>query len=92
MTVHFCLYPDSRMWTGATHIAVFFFSECHPSEMITITESIRQTIYPTIGYVYFNDWDWSSGIGRMKIMSKMGCDQDIFERECNRLLETITNK
>lgn len=57
-----------------------------------MTETIRKTIHPTIGHVYFNDWDWSSGIGRMKIMSQMGCDLDMLEQECNRLLETITNQ
>ena len=90
MIIHFYIKSDQKHWHGLRHIAVFYFAECEPSFMFAITNWVR-TMYldNSIGTVFYNDWDWSSEQGTMRIESSMGCDIETLREACTKIVEFV---
>ena len=89
MIAHYNIYNNPINWPGATHIAVFFFADCEPEEMLAVGRYIIDTIDSSIGKVFFTDWDWKSKVGRLKIESSAGCTHEALDEACQDILKNI---
>lgn len=85
MLVHYNLYPSKSMRSKT--IAVFYFMDCTPEDMISITRKMINKLDSSIGTVFYSDWSWEMDNGVTKMESY--ADIETLTEVCNGILEII---